>query len=414
MRKITYGLMVAVHHYVSKSGRFFPLFLFFIVLSAGLYGCSSESGGVSSGGGSQAAVIRPGDSSDVFLSHAAGFSVQNHDGFRTLTITIGLEGRNDTLRYLLLPADTPVPEGFHNYLTIRTPVERVALFSTTHIGYVDLLGCADRIVAVARPEYVNNPFLQTRIRNGDIAEIGMPFSPNMEVILELDPDVLVATALPASRKTDYQALKSAGIPVLVVAEWLESSPLGRTEWLKLYAALFDREELAAEKFAGIETSYNTLAALTDSVSHRPLVIPGMPFKDAWFVPGGNSYVAALLRDAGAGYHWNDRAKTGSIKMDIEAVYPVALDAEYWLNPGTVLTLDELLAKDIRFSDFASVRAGNVYNNNKQLNPAGGNAYWERGAVQPHRILEDLIRILHPGVLPEGKNEDSLTFYRHIQ
>lgn len=412
MRKITYDLMVTAHHFFSKSGRFLSFFLF--VLAAGLYGCGSGPGGVSSGGGSKSTVISPDDGAEVSPSHATGFSLQNHDGFRTLTVTVGLQGRNDTFRYLLLPANTSVPQGYHDYLTIRTPVERVALFSTTHIGYIDMLGCADRIVAVARPEYVNNSFLQTRIRNDEVAEIGMPFSPNVEVILELDPDVLVATALPASRKTGYQALRNAGIPVLVVAEWLESSPLGRAEWLKLYAALFDREELAAEKFTAIETSYNTLAALTDSVPYRPSVIPGMPFKDAWFVPGGNSYVAALLRDAGAGYHWNDRAKAGSIKMDIEAVYPVALDAEYWLNPGTVLTLDELLAKDIRFSDFASVRAGNVYNNNKQLNPAGGNAYWEQGVVQPDRILEDLIRILHPGRLPEGRREDSLTFYRKIQ
>ena len=410
MKRLAY----LAHHYFSKAGRFLPLLFMVFFLAGDLYGCGGEPEEEGVNAESRSKGVSAADFSEVTLSHAKGFSLHDHDGFKTLSVSVDLDGRSETFRYLLLPEKVPVPRGFDDHLMIRTPVERVALFSTTHIGYLDLLGCADRIVAVARPEFVNNPFLQARIRNGDIAEIGMPFSPNVEVILELNPDVLIATALPASRKTDYQALVSAGIPVLVVAEWLESSPLGRAEWLRLYAALFDREEFAAGKFAEIETSYNTLASLVDSVSHRPSVIPGMPFKDAWFVPGGNSYVAALLRGAGASYHWNDRAKTGSIKMDIEAVYPVALDAEYWLNPGTVLTLDELLAKDIRFSDFASVRAGNVYNNNKLLNQAGGNAYWERGVVQPDRVLEDLIRILHPGILPEGKKEDSLTFYRHIR
>ena len=414
MKRFAYPLRVLVHHLFSKAKRLFVVLFVMLFLGGGICGCSDKEKSriretTLRSRGEAAGVL-----SDVALSHAKGFTLHNHDGFKTLAVTVDLDSRSDTLRYLLLPGNASVPDGFDDYLTIRTPVERIALFSTTHIGYIDLLGCADRIIAVARPEYVNNQSLQERIRNGDISEIGMPFSPNVEVILELDPDVIVATALPASRKTDYQALVSAGIPVVVVAEWLEQSPLGRAEWMKLYGALLGRENLAREKFAAIERSYTALASTTDTITRRPSVVPGMPFKDAWFVPGGKSYVAQLLRDAGAEYYWSGTAKAGSIKMDIEAVYPVALDAEFWLNPGTVLSLEELQAKDARFRDFSSVKSGKVYNNNKQLNPAGGNAYWELGVVQPDRILEDLIRILHPDIFPGGSLEDSLTFYRHIR
>ena len=414
MKRFAYPLRVLVHHLFSKAKRFFVVLFVMLFFGGGICGCSDKEKNrihetTLRSRGEAAGVL-----SDVTLSHAKGFTLHNHDGFKTLAVTVDLDSRSDTLRYLLLPGNASVPDGFDDYLTVRTPVERIALFSTTHIGYIDLLGCADRIIAVARPEYVNNQSLQARIKNGDISEIGMPFSPNVEVILELDPDVIVATALPASRKTDYQALVSAGIPVVVVAEWLEQSPLGRAEWMKLYGALLGRENLAREKFAAIERSYTALASTTDTITRRPSVVPGMPFKDAWFVPGGKSYVAQLLRDAGAEYYWSGTAKAGSIKMDIEAVYPVALDAEFWLNPGTVLSLEELLAKDARFRDFSSVKSGKVYNNNKQLNPAGGNAYWELGVVQPDRILEDLIRILHPDILPGGSLEDSLTFYRHIR
>ena len=414
MKRFAYPLRVLVHHLFSKAKRFFVVLFVMLFLGGGICGCSDKEKSrihepTLRSRGETAGVL-----SDVALSHAKGFTLHNHDGFKTLAVTVDLDSRSDTLRYLLLPGNASVPDGFDDYLTIRTPVERIALFSTTHIGYIDLLGCADRIIAVARPEYVNNQSLQERIRNGDISEIGMPFSPNVEVILELDPDVIVATALPASRKTDYQALVSAGIPVVVVAEWLEQSPLGRAEWMKLYGALLGRENLAREKFAAIERSYTALASTTDTITRRPSIVPGMPFKDAWFVPGGKSYVAQLLRDAGAEYYWSGTAKAGSIKMDIEAVYPVALDAEFWLNPGTVLSLEELQAKDARFRDFSSVKSGKVYNNNKQLNPAGGNAYWELGVVQPDRILEDLIRILHPDIFSGGSLEDSLTFYRHIR
>ncbi len=390
--------------------------LFIVVfLAGGLYACSDEPDNSRTETPPRSKDVLADKAAEAVLSYAKGFTLRDHDGFKTLIVTVDLDGRKDTFRYLLLPKKAPLPEGFEDHLTIRTPVERIALFSTTHIGYIDLLGCSDRIIGVARPEYVNTASLQERIRKGDISEIGMPFSPNAEVILELNPEVIVATALPTSRKTDYQAIVKSGIPVVVVAEWLEQSPLGRAEWMKMYAALLDREDVAREKFADIERSYRALAVLTDTVTHRPSIIPGLPFKDAWFVPGGNSYVAALLKDAGADYRWSDRAKTGSIKMDIEAVYPVALNAEFWLNPGTVISLHELLAKDARFKDFASVKSGKVYNKNKQLNLAGGNAYWESGVVQPDKILEDLIRILHPDIFPDdGRNDDSLTFYRHIQ
>ena len=404
--------MVMTHHHFSKAGRFLPLLFMVLFL---VVGCGGEPEREGVNAESRSKERSAGDFSEVKLSYAKGFSLHNHDGFKTLSVSVDLDGRSETFSYLLLPEKAPAPRGFDDHLMIRTPVERIALFSTTHIGYIDLLECSEKIIAVARPEYVNTTSLQQRIKNGDISEIGMPFSPNVEVILELDPDVIVATALPASRKTDYKALVSAGIPVVVVAEWLEQSPLGRAEWMKLYGALLGRESLAREKFAAIERSYTALASTTDTITRRPSVVPGMPFKDAWFVPGGKSYVAQLLRDAGAEYYWSGTEKAGSIKMDIEAVYPVALEAEFWLNPGTVLSLEELLAKDSRFRDFSSVKSGKIYNNNKQLNPAGGNAYWELGVVQPDRILEDLIRILHPDMFSDEAREDEiLTFYRHIR
>jgi iron complex transport system substrate-binding protein len=350
-----------------------------------------------------------------FIRYAKGFSLQHHAGFITLHIDPAPDGRKDTLRYILLPSGASVPKGFHGYVPVRTPVKRIAVFSTTHIGFIDMLGRSDGIIGVSRPEFVNTPAVRSRIRSGAIKAIGMPFSPDVEVLLNLDPDLVIAPALPAARKTDYQALVQAGIPVLVVAEWLEPSPLGRAEWIRLFGALFGREDAAREKFDAIERSYRKLAALTENVRERPAVLTGLPVKDTWFVPAGGSYVAALLHDAGAAYPWSDRPGTGSISLDIEAVYPVALEAPYWLNPGAVESMDELLAMDSRFQDMLSVKTGRVYNNNRWINAAGGNAYWEYGVLRPDLILRDLISILHPGLLPKkGGKPDSLTFYREIR
>ncbi len=400
-------LLVLKQRFVVPAGL---LFLFVCMLFSG---CSTKTGDIGESG-SQPATTES-RSVDLSIDYAEGFKLDGNAGFRTLEVSTDLQGVRDTLRYLFLPYSAQRPEGYDDFLLIRTPVRRIAVLSTTHIGYIDLLGCSDRIIGVARPDVVNTPSVRDRIQAGEITETGMPFSPNLEVILELDPDLIIATALPPSRKAEYNALVDAGIAVLIVSEWLEPSPIGRAEWLKIFGVFLGKEDEALEKFRHIERSYLDLAALTRHVPSKPSVITGLPFKDAWFVPGGQSYVAQLLRDAGADYHWSDRAKTGSMKMDIESVYPVALEADFWLSPGTVLNLDDLLGKDERFRDFQAIRTGNVYNNNRQLNPAGGNAYWEYGVVQPDRILKDLIMILQPDIAARaGFQNDSLTFFRPVE
>lgn len=347
-------------------------------------------------------------------AYAKRFSIVDKKGYRTLLVMSGQGSSLDTLRYLLLPHGSPIPSGFNGYSVIRTPVRRAAVFSTTQIGFIDLLGESDRIVGISRSEFVNTPSLRRRIADGSIAEIGMPFSPDLETILALDPGVVFAPALPPSRKSGYQTLEHSSIPVLVIAEWQEETPLGRAEWLKLFGVLFGREELAHRRFAEIEASYRSIREMTGGIRNRPVVLCGLPVKDSWFVPAGESYVAALLSDAGASYPWAGEPGSGSVELDIEAVYPLALQADYWLNPGIVKSLEELIAIDARFADLGPVKNGRVYNNNRQLNEYGGNAYWEYGVVRPDAILRDLVMILHPGLLRANGLEESFTFYREVK
>lgn len=349
------------------------------------------------------------------LSYAERFRISRQKGFSTLLVMPGQGTRTDTLRYLLLPEGKPLPSGYAGYAVIRTPVKRVAVFSTTQIGFIDLLGESERIIGVSRGEFVNTPSVKRRIADGSITEIGMPFSPDLETILALDPGIVLAPALPPSRKAGYQTLEQSAIPVLVVAEWLEASPLGRAEWVKLFGALFGKEDVALQRFAEIERAYRKIASLTGKVQSRPTVLSGLPVKDTWFVPAGGSYVAAMLRDAGASYPWSGVQGTGSVELDIEAVWPVALEADYWLNPGTVKSLEELYALDTRFRDLPPAKNGKVYNHNRLVNTAGGNAYWEYGVVRPDLILSDLVMIFHPGLLrSNGIKEKSFMFYTEVK
>jgi iron complex transport system substrate-binding protein len=136
----------------------------------------------------------------------------------------------------------------------------------------------------------------------------------------------------------------------------------------------------------------------------------MPFKGTWYVPAGESFVAQFLRDAGADYHWSDTKGTGSLALGFEAVAPVALKADYWLNLDNVDSKADVAAKDNRFTSFRPFQTGAIYNYNRRINDLGSNDYWESGSMHPDLILADLIRILHPGLLPG----DSLYYYKQLK
>jgi len=117
--------------------------------------------------------------------------------------------------------------------------------------------------------------------------------------------------------------------------------------------------------------------------------------------GGRSYPAQLLEDAGANYLWGDNESRRSLSLDFEAVYEKAHDAEVWITMRNEWrSIGDVVAEDERYGKFKSVRTGRVFNANARLNEHGGNDYWETGVASPHLVLADLIKILHPDLLPE--------------
>lgn len=349
------------------------------------------------------------------LKYAGGFGLSVSNGVKSITIFNGFQDRRDTLSYVLVKKGEPVPKGYEQAQVIRTPIKTIGTFATTHIGYLSQLGYADSIVGVATPEIINAPSIRKRLNQGGIADFGSTFNPNLEVIMEKSPDLIFLTVLPATKFTQYQTLINAGIPVIVVAEWLENTPLGRAEWLKLFAAILGKDDLGEKRFLEIEHDYLKLKSVVAADTTQPKVMSGLPFKDAWFLPAGESYMASLFKDAAADYQWKNTSGTGSLNLGMEAIYPVALKSEYWINTGTVKSMKELVGLDSRYKEFLPVKSDRVFNNNKLLNEYGGNAYWEYGVCNPHLILEDLIRIFHPDVdLSSVTSSDTLHFYRKLK
>jgi iron complex transport system substrate-binding protein len=346
--------------------------------------------------------------SSASIRYAKGFRIDYYPGYRDVALIDRRAGRTDTVHFLLVkrgakppPVDAPV---------ILTPVKSMAVLSSMHVAMAEFAGAADRITGLGNIQYANSPIVRAGIRAGKVKQVGIDAEINNEAVIALHPDIVLAMSNPDAGPGIYRTLTGAGIPVLPDGDWRETTPLGRAEWVKLFGALVDKEDWVDRKFDSLAQSYLRLAAVGSHASPKPSVITDMPFKGTWYVPAGESFIAQFLRDAGAGYHWSDTKGTGSLPMSFEAVAPVALKADFWINLGAIDSRADVVAKDSRFASFHAFQTGALYNYNRRVNDLGSNDYWESGSIHPDLILADLIRIFHPGLLPQ----DSLYYYKQLK
>ena len=335
----------------------------------------------------------------VSITHAVGFSVDYHDTYKVVTVKDPWPGSARAFRYVLTQRGSPRP-AVDDAVIIDVPVESVVAMSTTFIGHLAVLDALDLLVGVPEFGHVSNPDVRERIGRGDVAAIGRGGGINIERLLELKPDLFLAYILEGTHLDAHRLLRQAGIGIALGGGYVESTPLGRCEWLKFTALFLNAEARAEAYFADVVASYEQLRALAAGAADRPSVLVNAPYKDVWHLPGGSSYMARYIQDAGANYLWGDDTHTGGIPVGFEAIYARAGDADFWINPGAWRTLEEALEKDTRFRLFRAFREGRVYNHNRRMNGQGGDDFWESGSVKPHLVLKDLVAIFHPGLLPE--------------
>lgn len=344
----------------------------------------------------------------VHAEFAEGFSITYKEDYKLLEVQRPFQNYVDTLRYALIPRKMKDQIQVDNAVEIPIPVKSIVATSTTHVGFLEMLDAIDILTGMSGAEYIYSEKVRNRVKGDDIANLPNG-ELNKEKILSMNPDLVMISGGQASQYDNYQLLMETGVNIFVNSEWLETTPLGKAEWVKVLAALLNKEQLANERFNKIKRDYQELRKKVNEPDQKPLVINNMPYKGAWFVSGGNSFTAQYLRDAGANYPWFDTDESGGLRRDFEVVYEVGLKADIWINPGTTRTKDDILAKDSRFSEFRSFKTGQIYNNNKRIHANGGNDFWESGVVHPERILADLIKIFHPQILPDHE----FYYYRRV-
>jgi iron complex transport system substrate-binding protein len=350
------------------------------------------------------------------LAYADGFSIEYFKHYKVVTVNTPWPDAEEGFKYLLVQCGTPAPEGlgegFGAAQVIQVPVRSIAVLSSTHLPHLESLGALDRLIAVSTFKNIYSPVTREMIATGKVAEVGRGPSINLEAILDLRPDVVTAVGYDQPQYNSHPLLRNAGVNVAINSEYVESTLLGRGEWLKFTAAFLNKDGLAQRLFAETVERYQTYAALVGNIpaAQRPSVFGGSLHRDVWYVPGGDSYIARLIADAGGVYRWAEDTHRASIPLSLEAVLERAGDADVWFTSALDwLDRADLLAANEHYGAFKAFRDGRVYNNNARLNEHKANDYWETGLIEPDVQLADVIRILHPEMLPEHR----LKYYRRL-
>lgn len=349
----------------------------------------------------------------VPLKYARGFTLRKRGGTIRAEVRQPWQGAAASLHYRLVSRDTlaAASPSDAETLTIVVPARRVLTMTTTNLPHFEAVGGLEALVGVGNGAYVCNEAVKARLAAGTLRGVGDEASVDAEAAVDLRPDLVLAFAVASWSNPGLKRLKDAGLPVVLEAAYMEETPLGRAEWIKFTAAFLGPSASAAadSAFAEVDSAYRALAALARSATRRPTVVVNAPFQGSWWIPGGRSYVARFLADAGADYLWADDTTQGSLSLDLEAVLAKAGKADYWLNPGSWKSLTDGEKRDPRHALFRSFREGRVWNNDR-LPCGAGNDFFEKGSARPDWILADLIALFHPELLPGHK----FRWYRRLE
>lgn len=291
----------------------------------------------------------------------------------------------DSALVLISPYD-----GSRDTLNIVRPIDNIIAMSTSYIGFIDAIGCDSIISGVSGVRFVSDPDLRRRLAspiNGHILyDVGQDTDPDYETILSIDPEVLITSSYSKVEPPSVKKLRSLGVPVIMLNEYLEGHPLARAEYIRLFGFLTGRMQTADSVFNAVCTNYDKHVVKT---SRPKKVLLNVPYGDQWFVPGADNYMSRIISDAGGEVLGAAKGESSSGVMSLEQAYLYFNEADYWLNTGAISSRSQLAGINKAFTDFMPHR---IFNNTLRMVPGGGNDFWESGVVHPDLVLQDLVRI----------------------
>ncbi len=337
------------------------------------------------------------------VNYAKGFAIEKlGSGVTILKITSPWPNAESAFTYALVPKDKQATITLNKDAydaIVSVPVERLVVTSTTHIPALEALKVLDKLVGFPDTKYVSSEKTRRRIDSGSIKELGNNESINTEMLIELNPEVVVGFGI-SNENSIYETIKRANIPVVYNGDWTEETPLGKAEWIKFFAPFFQKEGLADSIFSNIQRSYDEAKDLAKTANTRPTVISGAMYKDVWYLPGGKSWAAQFLQDANADYLWKNTSETGSLSLSWEKVLEKGQQADFWIGPAQFIDYQNMQETSEHYAQFDAFKNKQVFTFANTKGATGGLLYYELAPQRPDLVLKDLIHILHPELLPK--------------
>ena len=328
------------------------------------------------------------------VHYAKGFQVKKYDNYTTVSVRDPWDTTRTLQTYILVDKTKELPTDLPKGTIVKIPLNNVATYSTIHCSTLNELNAVDLIKGVCEPQYIKLANIQDGLKNGAIVDLGMASKPDAEKLIMLSPDAIFATPI---QGWTYGSIEKTGIPILETTDYTESHPLGRAEWIRFYSLFIGKEHLADSLFAITESNYNAVKEAVAKTSIHPSVFTDLRYQGKWNMPGGKSFMANMLADAGASYTWSDDESGTYMPLAFESVLDKAGEADCWIikyNWPEDMTYESLKKEYKPYSYFKAFKEKNIYGCNTAYS-----SYYEDLPIHPDYILKDMAYIFHPELFP---------------
>ncbi len=343
------------------------------------------------------------------IQYAKGLEIYKYQGFSIVKVTNPWPQAKENFTYILQEKNGIIPDSLKQFTTIQIPIKSIVVTSTTHIPALELLGVENTLIGFPNTDYVSSEKTRKLIDARKVREVGSNESLNTEVLIDMKPDVIVSFGLNNSNPT-LDNLRKSGLKVILNGDWTEHTPLGKAEWIKFFGTLYGLDSKANFVFSEIEKEYNTTLVLAKKISAKPTVLCGSMYQNQWNVPQGESWASLFLKDAQSDYLWATTKGTGSLPLPFEVILEKAQNADFWIAPGDFSSLKQMSDSNPHYKEFASFKNKKVYSYALNKGAKGGILYFELSPSHPDWVLKDLIKILHPELLPKHQ----LFFFKKLE
>ncbi|MGI6223728.1 MAG: ABC transporter substrate-binding protein [Prevotella sp.] len=324
----------------------------------------------------------------IKMQYAQNITIVKFQNYTEVTLANPWKKGQKLISYALVDSShiqAQIPEGL---VKVTVPVQRSILFTAAHMELARMLNATKYVKGVGDAQYMHQPWLRQAMQQGSIKDCGNSMRPDMETMIALQPDAIFISPY---ENGNYGKLEHMGTPLIQLADYMETSALGRAEWMRFYGRLWGCEEKADQLFKDICNRYDSISHLAKQSKTKPQVIADRKTGSVWYMPGGHSTIAQLYRDADADYAFKDDDHSGSLSLSFETVLQKAGNADVWL-----LSFNNSISRQILLSEFNGYQQLKAFKNGRIYGcPVDKSRYFDEVPFRPDLLLRDMTIVFHP-------------------